>query len=145
MNVEKFFNKEQKQQIVRAIKDAENRTSGEIRVHLESVCKTDALDRAVKMFEKLKMHETELRNGTLIYLAVKDKKFAIFGDEGINEIVPQNFWQDVRDIMKTEFATGNFTSGLAKAIDLVGKKLKEFFPVADDDINELSDDISIGQ
>lgn len=145
MNVEKFFSKEQKSQIVEAIKNAENRTSGEIRIHLESSCKTDALERAVKMFEKLKMHETELRNGTLIYLALKDKKFAIFGDEGINEIVPENFWQDVRDVMKKEFASGNFSGGLTSAVDLVGKKLKEFFPVAEDDINELSDDISIGQ
>lgn len=145
MNIEKFFSKEQKKQIVDAIQQAENRTSGEVRVHIETTCKTDALDRAVKMFEKLKMHETELRNGTLIYLAVKDKKFAIFGDEGINEIVPENFWQDVRDCMKKEFAGGNFTSGLTSAIELIGRKLKEYFPVAEDDINELSNDISNGE
>jgi uncharacterized membrane protein len=89
MNVKKFFTKEQKDKIVNSIKEAEKETSGEIRLHLESKCKGDALERAVKVFKKLKMHQTQLRNGTLIYLAVKDRKFAIYGDEGINEIVPE--------------------------------------------------------
>lgn len=145
MNVEKFFSKEQKKQIVNAIKESEKETSGEIRVHIESSCKKDTLERTVHLFEKLKMHETQLHNGTLIYLAVKDKKFAIFGDEGINEVVPDNFWQDVRDIMQNEFSAGNFSAGLVQGIDLIGQKLKEYFPYKDDDINELSDDISVGE
>ena len=97
MSVASFFTKEDKDKIVQAIKDAEKETSGEIRLHLDLRCTGEALDMAVKMFEKLKMHETQLRNGTLIYLAVKDHKFAIFGDEGINEIVPNNFWEDVKE------------------------------------------------
>ena len=145
MNVEKFFSKEQKKQIVNAIKESEKETSGEIRVHIESSFKKDTLERTVHLFEKLKMHETQLHNGTLIYLAVKDKKFAIFGDEGINEVVPDNFWQDVRDIMQNEFSAGNFSAGLVQGIDLIGQKLKEYFPYKDDDINELSDDISVGE
>ena len=144
MNVEKFFSKAQKTEIVNAIKEAEKETSGEIRVHIESSCKKDTLERTVTLFEKLKMHETQLRNGTLIYLAVKDHEFAIFGDEGINEVVPENFWQDVRDIMQKDFSDGNFGAGLVQGINLVGQKLKEFFPYQDDDINELSDDISVG-
>ena len=144
MNVEKFFSKEQKEQIVNAIKEAEKETSGEIRVHIESSCKKDTLERAVQLFEKLKMHETQLHNGTLIYLAVKDQKFAIFGDEGINEIVPDNFWADVRTAMQKEFGSGNFVTGLTRGISMVGNKLKEYFPYKDDDINELSDDISVG-
>ena len=145
MNVEKFFSKEQKKQIVNAIKEAEKETSGEIRVHIESSCKKDTLERAVQLFEKLKMHETQLHNGTLIYLAVKDQKFAIFGDEGINEIVPDNFWADVRTVMQKEFESGNFVAGLTTGIGLVGQKLKEYFPYKDDDINELPDEISIGE
>ena len=139
-----FFNKEQKEKIIQAIKDAENQTSGEIRLHLESVCKGDALERAVQMFEKLKMHETQLRNGTLIYLALKEKKFAIFGDEGINEIVPDNFWQDVKDEMRSLFIKGDFLGGLTRGIYLVGEKLKTHFPYQEDDENELPDDISMG-
>jgi uncharacterized membrane protein len=145
MNVEKFFSKEQKKQIVIAIKEAEKETSGEIRVHIESSCKKDTLERTVHLFEKLKMHETQLHNGTLIYLAVKDHKFAIFGDEGINEIVPDNFWTDVRTVMQKEFESGNFVTGMTTGIGMVGQKLKEYFPYKDDDINELSDDISIGE
>jgi len=144
MNVEKFFSKAQKAQILNAIKTAEKETSGEIRVHIESSCKKDVLERAVALFEKLGMHETQLRNGTLIYLAVKDKKFAIFGDEGINEVVPDTFWQEIRDTMQEEFSANKFSTGLVSGINLIGQKLKEFFPLSKDDINELPDDISMG-
>lgn len=145
MNIKKFFSKEQKEQIVSAIKDAEKETSGEVRLHIETRCKGDALERAVKMFEKLKMHQTQLRNGTLIYLAVTDHKFAIFGDEGINEVVPDNFWEDVKEEMSGYFRKEEFAAGISEGIRRVGEKLKEFFPYQDDDINELSDDISIGE
>ncbi|NOX88964.1 MAG: TPM domain-containing protein, partial [Calditrichaeota bacterium] len=76
MNPAKFFTDEQKKQIVDAIKEAEKETSGEIRLHIESKCKGDPLERAIKVFQKLKMHKTALRNGTLIYLALNNKKFA---------------------------------------------------------------------
>jgi len=145
MGVSNFFSDDEKQRIIQAIKDAEHQTSGEIRLHLESRCKGDALQRAVEMFEKLKMHETHLRNGTLMYLAVEDRKFAIFGDEGINEIVPDNFWEDVKEKMRSEFQKNNFLEGLTHGIHLVGEKLKENFPYQDDDINELPDDISVGE
>jgi len=144
MNVKKFFTKEQQRQIVEAIKQAEKETSGEIRVHLESKCKGDALERAVKMFAKLKMDKTELHNGVIVYLAVQDRKFAIFGDKGINEAVPENFWEDVKEIMKAHFVKSEFVEGLTEGIAMIGQKLKEFFPYQQDDVNELSDDISIG-
>jgi len=145
MSVASFFKKGEKEKIIQAIKDAEQETSGEIRLHLDLRCTGSALDQAVKMFEKLKMHETQLRNGTLIYLAVKDHKFAIFGDEGINEIVPDNFWEEVKEEMGKYFINGHFADGVSRGIFLVGEKLKEFFPYKDDDINELSDDISMGK
>jgi len=145
MGVTNFLNKKEKEKIIQAIKDAEHQTSGEIRLHLESSCKGDALERAVRVFEKLKMHETLLRNGTLIYLAIKDQKFAIFGDEGINTIVPDNFWQDVKDEMRDFFIKDEFPEGLTRGIFLVGEKLKTHFPYKQDDENELSDDISIGK
>jgi len=144
MNAKNFFNKEQKQQIVEAIRHAEKDTSGEIRLHIESKCKGEPLERAVKMFADLKMHQTRLRNGTLIYLAVKDQKFAIFGDEGINTVVPDDFWEEVKEAMAEQFKKSAFAEGISDSIRQVGNKLKEFFPYQDDDINELDDDISIG-
>lgn len=145
MNIKKFFSKEQKEQIIRAIQEAEKETSGEIRLHLDSKCKGDALERAMVVFQKLKMQETQLRNGTLIYLAVNDRKFAIYGDTGINEAVPDNFWQDVKDDMRNYFKDDKFADGIISGIEQVGQKLKDFFPYQSDDINELPDDISIGE
>ena len=145
MNVNNFFSKDQKERIIRQIKEAEKETSGEIRVHLESRCKDDVLGRAMTIFKKLKMHETQLRNGTLIYLAIKDRKFAIYGDKGINEAVPDNFWQDVKEKMRQLFIEEKFTEGITTGIEQVGQKLKTFFPYQQDDINELPDDISTGE
>ena len=145
MGISKFFSKAEKEKIIQAIKEAENETSGEIRLHLESRCKGDPLERAVKVFEKLKIHETRLRNGTLIFLAVDNRKFAIFGDEGINEIVPDNFWDDVKEEMSQFFIKKQFADGISRGIFLIGEKLKEFFPYQDDDVNELPDDISMGE
>ncbi len=145
MGISKFFSKAEKEKIIQAIKEAENETSGEIRLHLESRCKGDPLERAVKVFEKLKIHETRLRNGTLIFLAVDDRKFAIFGDEGINEIVPDNFWDDVKEEMSQFFLKKQFADGISRGIFLIGEKLKDFFPYQDDDVNELPDDISMGE
>lgn len=144
MNINNFFTPEEQELIVQAIRDAELATSGEIRLHLEKYCKGDPLERAITIFRKLKMHETALHNGTLIYLAIKDKKFAIFGDEGINKVVPENFWEDTRDMMQEHFRKGEFYQGLTQAIAMVGEKLKSYFPHQSDDVNELSDDISVG-
>ena len=144
LNVKNFFSEEQKKQIINAIKDAEKETSGEIRVHLEKTCKGNPLDRAVRVFQKIGMHKTQLRNGTLIYLAVKDRKFAIYGDKGINSSVPEDFWEDVKEEMGARFIKGDFSVGITSGIARIGEKLKEFFPYQEDDINELPDDISTG-
>lgn len=134
----------QDKRIVEAIKTAELNTSGEIKVHIETHCKGDIEIRSIKVFNKLKLHETKLRNGVLIYLATKDHKFAILGDEGINKLVGENFWNDVRDIMAAHFREGRFTEGLEEGIMRCGEKLKDFFPYQNDDINEISDEISYG-
>lgn len=144
MDVSKFLTKEQQALIVQAIQQAENNSSGEVRVHLESTCSIDVLDRATYIFKKLKMHKTALRNGVLIYLSVQDRKFAILGDVGINLKVPEGFWDHIKDLMISHFSTGEITTGLTDGILLIGEKLKLFFPIAVDDINELSDEISFG-
>lgn len=138
-----FFTAAESEQIVQAIRDAEKSTSGEIRVHLEERCKGgDPLKRAIEMFGKLKMHATEQRNGVIFYLAVEDKKFAIYGDKGINEKVPADFWQQTRDLMQGHFKEGRFTQGLSEGVLMAGTQLKAYFPYQSDDINELDDEIS---
>ncbi len=144
MNARNFFTKEQQQQIVEAIKAAENKTSGEIRVHLENKCKGEALDRAANLFAQLGMHKTELRNGVLIYLAVDDRKFCIIGDAGINKKVAADFWEDITANTVSLFKEGKFAEGMISAIAQSGEELKADFPVAEDDVNELSDEISFG-
>jgi uncharacterized membrane protein len=131
--------------IFKAIHEAELNTSGEVRVHIENSCKGDVLDRAADVFAMLKMHKTELRNGVLFYLATNDKKFAVIGDAGLNAVVPENFWESVKDTMAECFAKQDYITGLVKGIGLAGEKLKEHFPYQKDDINELPDDISFGK
>jgi uncharacterized membrane protein len=140
-----YFSEEEIAAVKSAIQAAEKNTSGEIRVHLEAYCRRkNVLDRAARVFAKLKMHKTKLRNGVLIYLAFEDRKFAIIGDKGINRVVGQNFWEDVRDILQDHFSKREFIEGLTKGIALTGEKLKVNFPYQLDDVNELPDDISMG-
>ena len=145
MNARKFFGEEDQAAIKDAIMQAEKNTSGEIRVHIEDSFKGDVLDQAAFIFKMLKMHETEQRNGVLIYLAVKNRKFAIIGDAGINAVVPAGFWDRVSEIMTKHFRDGRFTEGLVDGIKLTGEKLVEFFPFLKNDTNELSDEISFGK
>ncbi|SIO04225.1 TPM domain-containing protein [Algoriphagus halophilus] len=142
---EKLFSSADKKAIVDAIKSAEVSTSGEIQVHIESRCKGDVLDRAVVVFDKLKMYQTQDRNGVLFYLAVEDKKFAILGDSGINEAVPDDFWEKIKENMVSRFKAGEFTQGLIEGINEAGTQLGAHFPYqGDSDINELPDEISFG-
>ncbi|RNC79385.1 MAG: TPM domain-containing protein [Balneola sp.] len=142
----RFLTKEEEKTIVAAIKEAENNTSGEVRVHIEDRCKAnDAITRAKEVFADLNMHETELKNGVIIYIATKDHKMAIWGDEGIHEKVGQDFWNSEIELMKKYFQADDYESGLRDAILLVGQKLKEFFPYQSDDVNELDDEISYGE
>lgn len=145
MGKAKFLSKEQEQQVIQSIQSAEHQTGGEIRVHIESLCKGNVLDRAAWLFKSLKMHETALRNGVLIYLSTDDRKFAIIGDSGINAVVPAGFWNDVKELMVSNFSKGNLTEGFVLGIGKVGEKLKEFFPYQKDDVDELPDEISYGK
>jgi uncharacterized membrane protein len=142
MKASSFFTKEQQAQILASVREAELETSGEIRVHIETSLKGDVLDRAAWLFKKLGMDKTAERNGVLFYLAVKDKKFAIIGDGGINAKVPAGFWDDISDLLRKNFIEGKFTEGLSEGILLAGEHLKTHFPHRLDDINELPDEIS---
>jgi uncharacterized membrane protein len=145
MNVKKFFTEQQKKAIQEAIAKAELNTSGEIRVHIDNACKEDVLDKATITFHRLKMDATGLRNGVLFYLAVKDHKFAILGDKGINEKVPADFWDHIKEEMLVHFKQQQFTEGLCKGIGMAGEKLKLNFPLLENDSNELTNDVSFGK
>jgi uncharacterized membrane protein len=142
MKASTFFTKEQQAQILASVKEAELETSGEIRVHIETSHKGEVLDRAAWLFKKLGMHKTAERNGVLFYLAVKDRKFAIIGDTGINAKVHAGFWDDVSELLKKNFKEGKFTEGLSEGILLAGEHLKIHFPHRVNDVNELPDEIS---
>lgn len=137
-----ILNREEDRHIVEAIKQAELNTSGEIKVHIENHCRGNVEERSLVVFNRLKLNETQLRNGMLIYLAIKDHKFAILGDEGINNLVGQGFWNDVKELMLGHFKEGRFAEGLEQGIMHCGDKLKTYFPYQTDDINEIPDDIS---
>jgi len=137
-----FFTREEQEKILTAIKEAEKETSGEIRVHVETRVSGSVLDRAAWIFKKIGMHNTESRNGVLFYLAVKERKFAVIGDSGINKKVPENFWDSTMMVLQEHFRNGKFTEGLVEGIHLAGKQLKHHFPHKKDDVNELPDEIS---
>lgn len=137
-----FFTQQEEQEIIAAIKEAENNTSGEIRVHLERHTDTDHYERAKEVFCALEMDQTALRNGVLIYLATEDHVFYILGDKGINELVEEDFWDCTRDAMLTQFKLGNFKQGLIDGILRSGERLKQFFPDNGKMENELCDTIS---
>jgi uncharacterized membrane protein len=142
MKASSFFTREQQDLILASVKEAEKETSGEIKVHIETSFKGEVLDRAAWVFGKLGMHKTALRNGVLFYLAVKDRKFAIIGDAGINAKVSAGFWDEISELLRKNFREGKFTEGLSEGILLAGQQLKTHFPYMKDDINELSDEIS---
>ncbi len=140
--VEEFLSAAHEQEIVSAILKAEQNTSGEIRVHIESTSPRDHFKRAEQLFHQLKMDNTRERNGVLLYVAVKDHKFVIMGDKGIDQVVPDGFWNSTRDIMQRHFKEGRFKEGIVEGITKAGRELKVHFPWKSDDTNELSDEIS---
>jgi len=142
-----YFTAEEQTDIVQAIKKAETATSGEIRLYVEGRCKyVDALDRAREVFDELRMFETAARNGVLIYLAMKDRQLAVFGDEAIHAKVGMDFWKQRLAEVKAEFTTKSYGKGLTLMIFSIGEALKKAFPYNQvDDVNELPDDIVYGK
>ena len=143
--VEEFLTPKEEQEIITAIRTAEKNTSGEIRVHIEACAPNkNHEERALEVFHMLKMNNTKEENAVLIYVAVKDKKFLIYGDKGINNAVPDNFWDTTKNTMQNHFKKGNFKQGLVDGILKAGNELKTHFPWQIDDENELSNEISKG-
>jgi uncharacterized membrane protein len=132
-----------KKRLLKAIRLAEENSSGEIRVHFQNKLKDEIYKSAVKKFEKLGMTKTELRNGVLIYIALKNRELAIIGDIGIHEKVKTDFWDETIETMKEHFKQNDLITGIEKGLEIAGRALKQHFPHRDNDINELSDEITI--
>ncbi len=141
--VEDFLSAKEEEEVVEAIRMAEKATSGEIRVHIEkSHGELDIFDRAMEVFHLLKMDNTKQENGVLIYVAIDDRNFVIYGDKGINEVVPDDFWESTKDAIVAQFKAGNYKQGLIDGILKAGEQLNKHFPWSEDNTNELSNTIS---
>ncbi len=142
-----FFSEEEKLQIVEAVRKAERRTSGEVRVFVEDRCSyMDAIDRAKEIFAELKMNETADRNAVLLYIALKDKQLAVFGDEGIHSKLGNDYWNAEVKKMISNFNRENYAEGIQEVVTDIGEALTQLFPYNNDtDKNELPDDIVFGK
>ena len=142
-----FFTEEENRLVVKAIRHAEQRTSGEVRVFVESKCSwVDAIDRAAEIFFTLKMEQTEQRNAVLVYVAVKDRQLAVFGDEGIHNKVGTEYWHKLVAEMLSTFSRDNYAKGIAECVIQIGDALHSNFPFdRGTDKNELPDEIVFGR
>jgi uncharacterized membrane protein len=145
-NRKEIFSAEEKQRVVEAVRNAEQMTSGEVRVFIENRCSyMDAIDRAVEIFYQLKMDKTDDRNGVLVYVAIKDHQLAVFGDEGIHNKVGAGYWQQEVKKMTSNFNRQNYAEGIAEVVMDIGEALTKYFPYKnDEDKNELPDEIVFG-
>jgi len=136
----------ERQQLVQAIREAERLTSGEIRLYVESHCKyVNPMDRAKEIFAQLGMNKTKRSNGVILYIALRDRQFAIFGDKGIHEKVGSAFWVKEGELLVSHFTRNDYIGGIEACIREIGESLCQYFPFEGDDENELPDDIVIGR
>lgn len=144
MQQKEFLERLDQKRIVDAIANAEQQTSGEVRVHVQPKATGGELrDVAERTFERLGMTKTALRNGVLLFIASEENRFVILGDRGINDKVPAGFWDDIAAKLTIRFRNGEFTDGIVDAVTAAGAQLREYFPRADDDVDELSNEISV--
>lgn len=138
-----FLSKEDQQEVIQAITDAEKNTSGEIKVHVETKSEKPPLERAKEVFLSLNIYQTKDKNGVLIYICLSSKSLAIIGDEGINNVVEADFWECTKDLILSHFKKQEYKEGLVNGILRAGERLKTYFPYQSDDTNEISNEISI--
>lgn len=145
MTQKEFLDKLDQDRIVKAIQSAEEKTSGEIRIHVQPKSGSDIRQFAERTFERLGMTKTALRNGVLLFIASEENRFAILGDRGIDQKVPAGFWDEIAAKLTIRFKNNEFTDGIVEAIHASGDRLKEYFPRATDDVNELPDQIDVSE
>lgn len=137
-----FIPSEGQRRIAAAITEAERHTTGEICVHVTPRCRGDVMKRAVKTFNRLHLYTTKRRNAVLIFVAYDDRKLAILGDTGINEVVPEGFWDNEVDELTRFLKAGRPVDGLCTIIAHMGERLSHYFPGERDDENELSNEVT---
>jgi uncharacterized membrane protein len=142
LTLNKMLSELDKKSVVNAIQTAEEITSGEIRVHIDKKGGKEPFKEAKRVFERLGMTKTKERNGVLIYLCFTRKQIAILGDQGINEKVPEGYWDELYHSMATAFRNEQYGQGICEAIERIGEKLSAHFPVNADNPNELSNEIT---
>ena len=145
MEQKEFLERLDQKRIVDAIAEAESRTSGEIRVHVQPKAGGDIRNVAERTFERLGMTKTHLRNGVLLFIASEENQFVILGDKGIDENVPGGFWDEIAAKLTIRFKAGEFTDGIVDAITAAGEQLRTYFPHEADDVDELSNDIDVSE
>lgn len=145
VDIEQWLTPEELGRVRDAVRAAEKRTSGEIRVHLDVAIMEDVLDHAAFVFDDLGMAKTKDRNGVLIYVSVPGRKVAVIGDEAIHAKLGDNYWHGVLELILDQFKQDRFCEGLCAGVERLGEQLREHFPFQRDDLNELSDDVSFGK
>ncbi|MCW5898040.1 MAG: TPM domain-containing protein [Flavobacteriales bacterium] len=145
LTAEDFLTDEERARVAAAIGEAERLTSGEIRVHVEDHIEEDVLDHAAYIFTELGMQHTRERNGVLIYVSAGDRLVAVVGDKGVNEKVPTGFWDQTLAVLKLHFAAERRADGLCEAVRMVAALLAKHYPPRRDDVDELSNEVSIGR
>jgi uncharacterized membrane protein len=143
MQQKEFLAQLDQQRIVDAIASAELQTSGEIRVHIQPKARGEIRQVAERTFERLGMTKTALRTGVLLFIACEEQRFTILGDRGIDEKVPAGFWDEIAARLTIRFKAGELTDGIVEAIHSAGEQLRQFFPRAEDDVDELTNEINI--
>ncbi len=140
-NPKKFLSEAESAKINSAIKEAESKTSGEIKVVLARHCWGKMEAKAAKIFRELGLDKTKERNCVLVLFIVTNREFLIHGDQGIHEKVGQGFWDDIRDKMAAAFKQDEFGEGISEGVCLIGERLSQYFPYQRDDIDEISNEI----
>ena len=143
MQQKEFLAQLDQKRVVDAIAAAELQTSGEIRIHIQPKPRGELRVVAERTFERLGMTKTALRTGVMLFIACEEQRFTILGDRGIDEKVPAGFWDEIAAKLTVRFKSGEFTDGIVEAIHSAGEQLRQFFPRAEDDVDELPNEINI--
>jgi uncharacterized membrane protein len=145
LEVDEFLTRAERDRVRDAVRNAEKRTSGEVRVHLDAAIMEGVLDHAAFVFDDLGMKKTKDRNGVLLYVSVPSRKVAVIGDAGIHVKSGQHYWDSVLELVLSHFREGRYCDGLCAGVERIGEQLREHFPYERDDMNELDDDVSLGR
>jgi len=142
MRTREFLSKLEHDRIVGAIREAESRTSGQIRVYIQrGKLRVDPLIAAREKFHRLGIHKTRERNAVLIFVAPRAHKFAVVGDKAVHERCGEQFWQRLVDGMRAHFQNEKFSHAIVETIEEIGKLLAAHFPKRSTSSNELPDEI----